>query len=234
MNQASLVLQTSVTALFVLFGGCDRTAAVSVATVVQGVETPPTTVPSSERVRESYSQFAQALQERDAPAASRLVTKNTIDTYERCRVLALDSSKVDFEQLTQFEVLLAFQLRYLLSREKLASMNGQQVFCWGVAEGLVKQDTVKGISLNNVQVDGNVALATLRKNGQPAPGQVFRFVNEEGKWKLDLMHIIPGFEKAFKEVRDKAKKSKIELAVYLLERTYNQEIPYAILDGPLK
>lgn len=189
---------------------------------------------SSADIREAYTRFVQALQSRNGPGAADLVSKRTINLYARCRSVALDSSGIDLEELSQFEVLLVMQLRYLLTRRELKSMSGRDVFCWGVGEGMVKLDTVEGIALDKVQVDSDVAFATLRKAGQPVGSAAFRFVNENAGWKFDLYYIGQAMEPVFQKLRSEASKSKIELAIFLLERTYAQEIPFDILNGPLR
>jgi hypothetical protein len=185
-------------------------------------------------IRNAYAQLVRAVEGGDGKTATSLASKSTLDYYERCRRLAIDSKGVDFADLKQLDVILIFQLRYLLSRERLSGMNGSEVFAWGVESGLVKKEVFKAISLDRVHVDGNIAFASLRKNGQPVKVERFRFAKENGQWKFDFAFLMPAFEKVFDDVRATANKSKTELAVYLLEKTYKQPIPFAILDGPLK
>ena len=195
----------------------------------------PSTVDSSEsRVRNSYARIFDALMNRDGKTASKLVTRKTLDFYEQCRQTALDSSSIDFEQIGQMEVLLVFQLRYLSSREELSKMTGRDVFQWGVERGLVSEKGMKGVSLNRVQIDGDVAYATVLKNREPVPGLAFRFAREDGVWVFDMLYISKAVEPAFAEIRKQAKKSKTELAVFLMEQTYKEQIPFEILNGPLR
>ena len=113
-------------------------------------------------------------------------------------------------------------------------MSGRDVMSWGVREGIVKEETVARITLDKIQIDGDLAFATTMKNGQPSPNNVFRFVKEERRWRFDLYHIFQMTEPALEKLRTQAGKSKIELAVFLLERTYGKTIPFEILDGPIQ
>jgi hypothetical protein len=189
---------------------------------------------ASDAIRQTYAQFAKALASFDVDMAANLVSERTFDMYSRWSALALDSSSVDFEKMSQIEVLGVFQLRYLLSRQELESMTGNDIFRWGVREGLVDNDAVKRIELDKIQIDGDEALATLISNQQPVPGIAYRFVNESSRWRLDLFHLMAAAEPVFDQVRRDAGKSKTELAVFLLEQTYNETIPIEILTGPLK
>ncbi len=185
-------------------------------------------------IQEAYSQFSDALTQHSGDTATDLTSRRTIEFYERCRRLALDSSGVDFDDLTQFEIMLIFQLRFLLGRRDLESMNGHDVFRWGVQDGMVKLDVTQEVKLDHIQIEGDVAFATLRKDGQPVKDAAFRFVREEGHWKFDLFFIANALETTLEKVRKDAGKSKIELAVFLLEKTHGEPIPVEIVAGPLK
>ena len=185
-------------------------------------------------VEEDYAAFKDALLDSDGAEAVRYVTEETIAFYDRCRKMALDSEGVDFASLGQMEVVLTFQLRYLLNAASLREMDGRSLFAWAVRNGLVKKETLKGIELNGVQHEGETAIATLSKDGQPVNDLVFHFERRDGVWRLDLMRITKLTGEALDEIRRKAGKSKIEMAVYLLERTYDTQIPPQILEGPLK
>ncbi|MBN2211349.1 MAG: hypothetical protein JW709_08130 [Sedimentisphaerales bacterium] len=127
-----------------------------------------------------------------------------------------------------------FQLRWLLSRAELEAMDGDSVFIWGVDEGLVKKDSVEAIELDEVLVDGAKAMATLKNNGQPITDLVFHFELHDGVWRLDLEKIMQSVEKAFADLRQKTKKDKVGVAVLLLEKTHDCDIPPQIICGPLK
>ncbi len=185
-------------------------------------------------VEESFKTLKTALREGDGQTAVDHVTTTTVDIYERCRKLALDSSGTDFEAIGQLEVLLAFQLRWLLDKKTLESMNGSEVFVWAVDEGMVDKETLESIELDKLQVEGNKAMATLFNKGQPVTDLVLNFELQENQWKLDLMRVFKAVEPVFDALREETGRTKIELAIYLIERTYNDVVPPQILNGPLK
>lgn len=213
--------------------GCQKSESDSNVERISGAES-ERAAQESAAVNEAFSEFGSALKRRDGDRAAEFASGRTIEMYEDCRSLAIDSSDNDFADLSQLELLLVFQLRYHLSRGELEAMNGRDVLSWGVDEGMVNDDTVDGITLDRVQIDGDVAFATTIKDGQPSPNNVFRFVKEEDRWKFDLFHIFQGLEPAFEDIRNQARKSKIELAVFLMERKYGTKIPFEILKGPIK
>lgn len=185
-------------------------------------------------VRTSFEELKLALQSGQGLSASKLVTSGTIAMYEEGRKLALSSEGIDLEATSQTVVLLMFQLRYLSNKKELEKMNGLEVFSWGVANGLVKRDVLAAISLDKVQVEKDEAFATLLKNGSPLPDFLFRFKKQNNQWKLAMNEITKATEIAFKNLREKSGKSKIELAIFIMERTYGKSIPPSILNGPLR
>ncbi len=193
-----------------------------------------TSAPAAPPVQQSFTTLKVALRDGDGTAAASRVTPQTLEMYEHCRKLALDSRGTDFESLSHLEVLLTFQLRWLLPKAKLESMDGADVFAWGVEEGLVKKDTLAAIELDKVQHEGGKAMASLRNQGQPVTGLVFDFELHDGVWKLDFKRILQSSDRVFAALRERAGKTKIELAVYLIEQTYKSEVPPQILNGPLK
>ncbi|MBN2703933.1 MAG: hypothetical protein JXR23_06950 [Pontiellaceae bacterium] len=199
-----------------------------------GQKTQPKSSSAAPAVQESFAALKTALRDGNGPGAASRVTPQTLEMYERCRKLALDSAGTDFESLSQLEVLLTFQLRWLLPKAELETMDGTEVFAWGVEEGLVKKDTLAAIELDKVQPEGGKAVATLRNQGQPVTDLVFDFELHDGVWQLDFKRILQSTDRAFAALRERAGKTKIELAVYLIEQTYESEVPSQILNGPLK
>jgi hypothetical protein len=194
----------------------------------------PTGTQTESTVEQEYALLKKALREGDGKTAAALVTASTIQKYETCRKLALDSTGTDFEGIDQMSVLLIFQLRYSAEKSRLQKMSERDVFEWGVAEGMVKKETLEPIEIHKVQYDGSSAFATVTQQGKVARGELLTFRQEDGRWKLDMMAIWNVVGKQLDDVRKQAGKSKVEMAVYLLERTHRTSIPPAILNGPLK
>lgn len=113
-------------------------------------------------------------------------------------------------------------------------MSGRDIFEWGVSKGLVNKKTLSDISLHEVQHDGPVAYATVTNRGLVATDAAFTFRQEEGQWKIDIMGILHNAGSQLDAIRKQAGKSKVEMAIFLLERTYQKPISPSILNGPLK
>jgi len=193
-----------------------------------------TTTDCTSAVEQDFEALKHALAQRDSTAASALVTHSTLHHYENCRILSVDSSTTDFADLDQLSVLLVLQLRFLLSKGELEQMDGKELFEWGVSNGLVKKDTFKSIQIHKVQCEGPTAMATVTKDGQIASDAKFTFRHENDRWKFDMTEVSRMASQQLDAVREQAGKTKIEMAIYLLENTHKEKIPPAILDGPLR
>lgn len=198
------------------------------------IEYSQATIPPASSVPQSFESLKAALRTGNGKEAASLVTPATLRMYEKCRKLALNSSNTDFETLSQLEVLLIFQLRWLLDKKTLQSMNGKEVFSWGVDEGMVKKQTLESIQLDNVQVEGKKAVSTLFNGGKPVTDLVLYFELNNKIWQLDLARILNASDAALAGLRKKTGKTKTELALFLIEHTYKKEIPPEIVKGPLK
>jgi len=230
MRTASLILSISLSVAL----GCsknDRGEREGEATT----STDASATAAASTVEDDYAALTKALREGDGKGASSLVTASTLEKYDSCRKLALDSAGVDFADLDPFTVFFIYQLRYLLEAAKLREMSGKDLFEWGVDSGLVNKDSLAAIGLNKVQYDGPVAYATLTQGGRAVQDGVFTFRKESGRWKLDMIEVLRMANAQLEKIRKDAGKSKVDFAIFMLERTYGAgNIPEAILNGPLK
>ena len=207
------------------------TTLLSLATPALAQGTP---TPNAAALRADYRAFTAAVLKQDGEAAAKYVTSGTLEVYERCRKLALDSEGKNLAELPQIDVLMVFQLRYLLSAAELKRIDAKALFAWGVKHGLVSRETFQGIELADVEVrNNNTGTAKLTKNSTPVNDLVFHFTKGDAHWQLDMQKVMAAAEPTLEKLRAETGKGKVELAVFLLERTHKKKIPPAILDGPL-
>jgi hypothetical protein len=199
-----------------------------------GADQPPENARPRQTVKEEYGKLKAAMLNAQGSEAAGYVTDETIGLYEHSRKIALDSRDIDFDSISTFEVLLVFQLRFMLDKNSLQKMDGRSIFAWGVKNGLIKKDVLKSFEVNKVVYEGKLATATILKHGKPVDDAIFHLSFEEGVWKFDMLPMAEEVDRALDALRKQADKSKIETALILLERTHKTKIPPAILNGPLK
>lgn len=185
-------------------------------------------------LRESFRALKAAFRNNLGQEAARHVTTETLDMYERCRKLALDSSGTDLESLPQMEVLMVMQLRWLVAKADLQKMDGAGVFAWGVENGLAKKETLESLELDKVEIAGDKATATLLRENKPMPDLTFVFAMQDGVWRLDFTRIFAQTEPLFAADRKQNGKTKVQEAVGSLQASYKKDVPPEIFTGPLK
>ena len=178
-----------------------------------------------------YKNYLESVKIKDGAVASNCVSKEVVDLYNRCYKYALNSKDLDFESLSQMEVVLIFTIRYFATEQELLAVSDP--FAWGVKKGLVKLNGADQLTIDNVTFSGNKAIATLLKNRVPITDAVFYFSQENGTWKWNMLNLMEATEPIFENLRTKARKSKVELAIYLIERTYSSKVSPQILNGPI-
>lgn len=193
-------------------------------------------LPVDRAVRRDFMKLKQALEKGEGAEAAALASRGTLEQYEAARKLAIGGGGTDLETLPQMQVLMILQFRYLADRETLEKMkDGAGAFAWGVEQGLLKKETVAAFALREVEADGDHATAKLTRSGKPVNDLAFHFeTNSAGRWALQFEKVMEAAEPQLAKVREEAKKSKVEFALYLMEKTYGKPMPPEILEGPIK
>jgi hypothetical protein len=228
-----------VVGMLVIAGGCSEQP-VDTKTKKTSTSAPSTTDNGSSSatakptVRQDYAKFKAALERGDGKTAATLVSEDTIALYDKCRSLAVSATESTLRPLDQMSVVLVLQLRYLLPKHELQAMTGADLFAWGVEKGLLKKNTVEGVDITSVEFKNDRAAASLTKAGKPLDGSRFDFVQEDNHWKLDMLPIIDAGNVALEEARSESGGSRVDLAMEVLQQTYNKPMPREILQGPLR
>ncbi|HBN79236.1 MAG TPA: hypothetical protein DD473_26155 [Planctomycetaceae bacterium] len=188
----------------------------------------------SDNPKEVFKKFKTALSNKDGDLAVQYVTAETIWYYELCRKWALGTEDVDFDSLQTLDVIMIFHLRYRLKESELSKMDGASLFTWGVDEGMIDENTVIDMEINKTQIEGDRAISTILFKGQPSDEITLDFTKQNGEWKFEMIPLMEVAEKSLAKIVQQSGKTKVELAVFLLEKEYKEEIPPSILNGPVQ
>jgi len=215
--------------------GLLKAASLSLALLAPRLATakPPAPAPDA-TVRADFQALKKAMLGGDGVATAALASPNSTAAYEKCRKMALESTRTALEELSQVEILIVLQVRKDLSAKRLAGMKGADLLAWGVTAGLISKDSVTACEIDEVEFSGKVAEASMKVRGKPVPELTFRFVREAGRWTMDFEGLMKLAEPALAQAREKAGQSKVDFAVALLEQQAGKPLPKGILDGPLK
>ena len=183
----------------------------------------------------TFAKFQAAIISQNGENAVQWVSQDTLNFYDDVRKLALNANQNVLELESQIKVSMTFELRYLLSRRDLQWLSdGKKIFGWLVHNELMQKYRFNECSLINIKVEGRHAFATILKNGELIDNVPFEFINEGGVWKFDMIKNISTDDMALEILRQQIGKTKIETALFLLEKNYHKKISEKILQGPLK
>lgn len=177
------------------------------------------------KIRSSFGTLKEALARGDRAAIIRHLSPGTMAMFSSARSFGLDPDSVDTDKLSQLEVLIGLQARWLLGMDALATRSPADLFEWGVQNGIVHMGALSTVNLANIRTEGHTATAYMTTGGTVMTNAVLSFASHGGRWTLELDKILLAPEPQLAAVRAERNMSKPELAVAILEGMYKQPIP---------
>jgi hypothetical protein len=147
-------------------------------------------------VKQTFEGYKSSILNDDGDAAYKLVDKNTREWYETTldRVLTWDQKQImDLGVLDKMQVIL---IRHRIPKDELLQMTSEALFKYAVNHGWVGKNSVSGIEIGKIDIQGNFATGVVRSNGQDSPFR-FHFYKENGSWRIDLTEMTKWGEAAF-------------------------------------
>ena len=137
-------------------------------------------------VRDTWDRYGKALESNDGDAAVPLVASSSWRMYERQRRLALTARERELRAAPLTDQLGALVLRAKLKPAKLRSAPPQELFTFGIDNGLVNEASGVENRLGGITTDGEIAYAEQIYLGKTSENK-FTFRLEDGTWRLDLV-----------------------------------------------
>lgn len=206
-------LITHAAAILLLLAGCGPAPAAR------------TQMPDEFLIRTSFASLQRSLAKGDSDGILRQTSPGTLGLFKMARDFGIDPDAMDAEKLSQLEVLLGFQGRWLLGAEALTTRSAADLFEWGMKNGIVQIGGLALVGLHEVKSDGNVATAHMEAGGTVLTNAVLSFSRYGRKWRLDFDKILLAAEPQLAVMRSERRMSKPETAVLMLEGMYRQPIP---------
>ena len=91
-----------------------------------------------------------------------------------------------------------------------------ELFAYAVDGGWIGEDSVVNSDIGEVSISDDDAKAVFINNGQKTTFR-YRFVREDGQWKLDLTAIMPVSDKAFEQIVESSGFDENEYILLALE-----------------
>ncbi len=136
-------------------------------------------------VRATFDQYAAAALARDGEQATAQLSASTVAFYDEMRQAALTLPKDELAGRTPVQQITIMVMRAEFAVADLEALTPEGVLAKAIDLGLVGESGIGQTKMEDVQVRGDVALAdAVTPAGRLE--NVFTFLREGGKWKLDL------------------------------------------------
>ena len=176
-------------------------------------------------VERSFYAWQRALRDGELEKVIDGVTPASKSLFESALKIARDPDSVDSERLSQMEVLLGFQARWLLGTQKSATITVSEFLSWSLDKGFGVMDSLGRVDLSHVAVSGACAVAEMSYDGKVITNATLSFENNGGRWCFDLRKVLLAGEERMDEFRRMRDIKKSEMAVFVLEAQSRQPIP---------
>jgi hypothetical protein len=156
----------------------------------------PASAGDDDAIRRVFASYRTAIERADGDRAAALLDQETVGFYDRMHKAALDMPGDEVRARPLIERLTIVAMRAGKSRAQLAAMTAREVLAAAIVQGSGKE-TVQGVELADIVVDGERASATPRKGGLALPLR-FHFRREADGWRFDLTQLLAGVDQMLK------------------------------------
>lgn len=170
-----------------------------------------------EDVRKVFDQYKDALVRGDGVLARQLVDSGTLAYFEELKRLARSGSEAEVKARSFVDRLLIVSMRHALPTEVIETLTFEGLITTAMTEGWIRPETVAGLSMGEVTVDGDQASGVAVASGlsiaptppaaEPATAQAdaalgvdYLFACEVGAWKFRFGSLVAQLDRLVSEL----------------------------------
>lgn len=176
-------------------------------------------------IRACYDNYFAALKEGRGDDAAALVDSRTVAHYERVLDLARHADSSTVAGLDIMDQIAVLAMRMDNDHQQLMAMDATEAIARSVSEGLMADEGPQGMTLGNVEVNGDEAQAPLKMYGFPTPAK-FTFRREQDGWRIDITSLFELSRQGLEQVAKTAEGGNFVLQ--MLEESTGKKIPERI------
>lgn len=158
-----------------------------------------TSTDESQAVRAAYETYTKAATAKDGATGVSMLAKPIFDTYDDLRKLALTATEQELSGAPLGKRAAVYTLRGSIDPATLRTASSKELVKAAIDKGLVGEQGISNLELGKITASGDTASAEVLARGQLAPYK-FRFVREDGTWKLDLQPVLELADSAYTAV----------------------------------
>lgn len=178
-------------------------------------------------VRATFAAYKTAILARKGTESAGLVSGATLRHFGRLNNLALRGSEREVRKLPFIDKFIVLRLRHQVPVATMKGLDDRSAFAYGVTRGWIGEESVRSSDIGKIAVAGQSARAQHIAGGQITP-MSYNFVRESGRWKFDLMAIMPIGEKSIQAVIKQQGVSADRFLLDILQRVSGESVSPAI------
>lgn len=173
--------------------------------------------PEPQLIRKCFAQYKQAILDRNGEEAVQQVDSSTLRYYASMKDAALNAKEQDVRNMTITDKINVLGFRHQIGIAQLQRLSEQELLVFLVDQGMTGREGVADSDLGQTSISGNTAQGEILSRGQKT-GFKFRFVKDDGKWRLDLTALLPMVDQGMKGVVSRLGVNEDQFIVNMLER----------------
>jgi len=189
--------------------------------------------PEPQLIRECFAQYKQAILDRNGEEAVHRVDSSTLRYYASMKDAALNAKEEDVRNMTITDKINVLGFRHQIGIAQLQHLSEQELLVFLVDQGMTGREGVTDSELGQTSISGNTAQGEILSRGQNT-GFKFRFVKDDGKWRLDLTAILPMVDQGMKTVISRLGVNEDQFILNMLERMSFKPVPRGIWEPLVK
>lgn len=182
-------------------------------------------------VRATFESYRRALTSKDGQAAAALVSDGTIDYYAQLAVIAGTAGPEEIAARPLVDRLTIALLRVKRPAAELASLDGRELFAYGVEAGLFAESSLADNALGTVRTAGDRAFAQVVVRGRPSPFD-YEYVRERGTWLFDVVPTLRATNPLLQQTATRANLTEDEFVFQVVGSAAGRRIDASIFNRP--
>lgn len=146
---------------------------------------------------------------------------------------ALNAKEQEVRNMTITDKLNVLGFRHQIGIGQLQRLSEQELLVFLVDQGRSGREGIADSELGQISISGNTAEGEILSRGQKIPFK-FRFVKDDGKWRLDLTALLPMVDQAMKAVISKLGVNEDQFIVNMLEKISGKPVTSDIWEPLVK
>lgn len=175
-----------------------------------------------EAIADCFNRYKKAVLNDRGEEALKCIDQKTRQYYSENIWLIKKGPKDELKKLTLLDQLSILLMRHKASKAEILPMNGDDLFVYGVKNGMIDKNSTAGLQLGTIAVEGDFAQSKIVVKGREAPFG-YDFYRENGEWKIDLTSALSVAASAFQSLPAQQNVTENEFLMTLLENAVGKE-----------